>query len=205
VSANFYRVANVTNIAEQTSTQTQGTRKSADVRRKEIVTIAQRAFAEGGLNGTSTEAIAAEAGISQPYLFRLFGTKRELFLAVCDRCIARTREAFERGAEAPAWETPLEGMGRAYVDLMTSDRHLLLGQMQMYAACGDPEIRATVRENFGGLVRFVKERSGASQEEVRQFFASGMLINVATALDLPAIASDAAWARDLLGPSGFPC
>ena len=40
-----------------------------------------RHFAIGGYNGTSTEAIAREAGISQPYLFRLFRTKKELFIA----------------------------------------------------------------------------------------------------------------------------
>jgi AcrR family transcriptional regulator len=34
-------------------------------------------FARAGYAGTSTEAIATRAGISQPYLFRLFGTKKE--------------------------------------------------------------------------------------------------------------------------------
>jgi AcrR family transcriptional regulator len=56
-------------------------RKSADERREEILEIAIEHFAVGGYHGTSTEVIAKEAGISQPYLFRLFRTKRELFLA----------------------------------------------------------------------------------------------------------------------------
>ena len=42
---------------------------------------ARAAFARGGLHGTSTEEIAEAAGISQPYLFRLFGTKKRLFVA----------------------------------------------------------------------------------------------------------------------------
>ena len=57
------------------------TRRSAEERRREIVEIAISHFAQHGYNGTSTDQVAREAGISQPYLFRLFGTKRELFLA----------------------------------------------------------------------------------------------------------------------------
>ena len=77
-------------------------RKSAEVRREEIVGIALRHFAEGGYHGTSTEAIAREAGISQPYLFRLFRTKRELFLACTERCFARVTGVFRVHDVAPA-------------------------------------------------------------------------------------------------------
>jgi AcrR family transcriptional regulator len=175
-------------------------RMSADERREEILAVAQRAFAKGGLHGTSTDAIAAEAGISQPYLFRLFHTKRELFLACCDRCVERTRAAFEAGAADPNYDTALEGMGRAYLDLL-ADRHLLLAQLQMYAACGDPEIRAAVRESWHGLWDFACERSGASAEDVRRFFATGMLLNLVAALDLPSVAAEQPWARDFLGPA----
>ena len=72
-------------------------RRSAEDRREEIVGIAFRHFAEGGYHGTSTEAIAREAGISQPYLFRLFRTKRELFLACVDRCFAQRQRGVPRG------------------------------------------------------------------------------------------------------------
>ena len=61
------------------------TRKSAEERREEIVSAAFEHFAQSGYNGASTDAIARDAGISQPYLFRLFRTKRELFLACVDR------------------------------------------------------------------------------------------------------------------------
>jgi AcrR family transcriptional regulator len=78
VSANFLTVA------------TQATeRKSAEVRREEILEAAVKEFAYGGLHGTSTERIAQRAGISQPYLFRLFGTKKELFIAANQRCFGR--------------------------------------------------------------------------------------------------------------------
>ena len=79
-----------------------GMRKSAEVRREEILAVALRHFAEGGFHGTSTEVIAKEAGISQPYLFRLFRTKRELFLACNDRACEKVLDAFSRAAaDAP--------------------------------------------------------------------------------------------------------
>jgi AcrR family transcriptional regulator len=51
-------------------------RKSAEVRREDILEAIDE-FAVGELHGTSTEDITRRAGISQPDLFRLFGTKKE--------------------------------------------------------------------------------------------------------------------------------
>src|SRR3954468_2837243 len=103
-------------------------RMSAEDRRLELVDIAFRHFAAGGFNGTSTEDIAREAGISQPYLFRLFGTKRELFLACVDRCYGQIAAVFAEAAEGA--EEPLHAMGEAYTDRLLPDRHTLLFQMQ---------------------------------------------------------------------------
>src|SRR5947208_14877073 len=101
-------------------------RKSAAERREEIVSVAVQHFALGGYHGTSTETIAREAGISQPYLFRLFRTKRELFLACLDRADARVEETFRAAAaEAPAGEK-LTAMGEAYVSKLLPDRHAIL-------------------------------------------------------------------------------
>src|SRR5918999_2105542 len=116
-------------------------RKSAEVRREEILEAAVREFAHGGLHGTSTETIAGRAGISQPYLFRLFGTKKELFLASVRRCFRETLETFQRAAEGKRGEEALRAMGEAYLGLL-SDRSRLMAQMQAYATCDDPEICA---------------------------------------------------------------
>ena len=59
-------------------------RQTADERRTAVLAAAISEFARSGYAGTSTEAIAARAGISQPYLFRLFGTKKDLFVATYD-------------------------------------------------------------------------------------------------------------------------
>src|SRR4249920_3160705 len=135
-------------------------RKSAEERREEILTVAIEHFGRGGYHGTSTDAIARDAGISQPYLFRLFRTKRELFLACQKRSGDRIRETFERAAEGLPRDERLEAMGHAYVGLL-ADRTALLFQMQSYAACSDPEIQAHVREGYSELVELVTRLSGA--------------------------------------------
>jgi AcrR family transcriptional regulator len=170
-------------------------RKSAEQRREEIVRIAIEHFALGGYNGTSTEAIARDAGISQPYLFRLFRTKRELFLACCGTMHRRIGTTFETAARDAPEDEVLEAMGAAYIALL-QDRHTLLFQMQSYAACADPEIQAHVRDGYATLVRLVEEVSGASPAELWAFFSTGMLLNVIAALDLDTLAvGGEEWAR----------
>jgi AcrR family transcriptional regulator len=169
-------------------------RKSAGERREEILAVALRHFAVGGFRGTSTEVIAREAGISQPYLFRLFRTKKELFLACTDRADERVREVFLRAAEDAPPGQVLKTMGRAYIDELLPDRHAVLMQMQGYAATSDPEIQAHVRAAYGRLVAEVTQLSGATSEDVWTFFAHGMLLNITAALDLGAIAGEDAWA-----------
>ena len=159
-------------------------RKSAEVRREEIVGIALRHFAEGGYHGTSTEAIAREAGISQPYLFRLFGTKRELFLACTERCFGRVTAVFRAAAEAAPEGERKTAMGEAYETVLLPDRHMLLFQMQAYTI-SEPDIRVHVREGFRELVRTIAALAEFTSEETWDFFAYGMLLNVTTALDLP--------------------
>ena len=48
-------------------------------RREQILAAARRVFGEGGY-AASTDEVARAAGVSQPYVVRLFGSKRELFL-----------------------------------------------------------------------------------------------------------------------------
>ena len=155
----------------------------------EIVDKAITAFAVGGLHGTSTETIARMAGITQPYLFRLFGTKRELFIAAVRADFERMQTGFERAAEEAGGreagpEAVLHAMAHAYDDFLR-DRTLLLLQLQAYAACDDVEVRAAVREGFGRIVEMVRSRSGAPDAVIRDWMAIGMLWNVAVAMDLP--------------------
>jgi AcrR family transcriptional regulator len=172
------------------------TRKSAEERREDVLEAAREVFAEHGLSGASTDEIARRAGISQPYLFRLFRTKKELFLATVERCHSETRETFERAAEGKAGEQALKAMGQAYRELIRSNPNRLRAQMQTFAACEDPDVRRVARRGFGELVAVVERASGADAETVSRFFAKGMLINAVVSMGLQD--SDSGWARTLM-------
>jgi len=139
-------------------------------------------FAERGLEGTSTEDIARRAGISQPYLFRLFGTKKELFIATVSRCFRETLELFQRAAEGTRGEEALQAIGQAYMEQLETNRTWLRAQQQAYAASDDPEIRAVVRAGYGDLVAYVRRVSDADWPTIWQFFATGMLLNVLSSM-----------------------
>ena len=159
-------------------------RKTAAERRQTVLEAATIAFARGGLHGTSTDDIAQAAGISQPYLFRLFHTKKQLFIATVERCMSETLELFRVAAGDRRGEDALRAMGRAYQEMVIGDRSKLLSQLQAYAACDDDEIRAAMRRGFGQLHLFVETVSGLPPAAVSSWFAHGMLLNVIAAMDL---------------------
>lgn len=173
-----------------------GHRLSADERRADVIEAAVRAFASSGLHGTSTEEVARLAGVSQPYLFRLFGTKKDLFLAAVERSFARIEASFEDAAAHPMgglsheYNPVLASIGHRYGSLL-ADRSLLRMQLHAFAASDDPEIRDFVRQRFSGLISLVSERSGVPATDLREFFAQGMLMNVAAAMQLDD--SELAW------------
>jgi AcrR family transcriptional regulator len=188
-------------------------RKSADERRDELVRAAVAEFALYGLHGTSTEQIAKRVKISQPYVFRLFPTKKDLFIAAVDQCFDRVESAFREAAnDAASLEQGLEhhhaesgggnlrlhAMGHAYAGLL-SKRELLLFQMQAYAACSDDVVRKRVRDRWERLFKLAGELSGASAEELTIYFARGMLMNVVASIGLVPSHPGKDWAHKTLG------
>lgn len=171
-------------------------RKSAAERRDQILDAALVEFAARGLEGGSTEAIARAVGISQPYVFRLFGTKKQLFMASVERCLRGTLEMFHTASAGLSGEEALQAIGEAYVERLTNDPTYLHAQMQSYAACDDPEIRAVVQRGYGELVEYVERVGEVPPERMAHFFAKGMLLNVLASMD--ALNSEAGWAQRLL-------
>jgi AcrR family transcriptional regulator len=155
-------------------------------RRELVLEAAMADFSVGGLAGTSTEDVARRAGISQPYLFRLFPTKKALFVALIERCFQRVKDTFTAAADGLTGEEALGAMADAYEELL-EDRTLLQLQMQCYAACHDPEVRDATRAGFKGLWELSERLTGLPFQTVVDFFAVGMLMNVAAAMDLPAV------------------
>src|SRR5918999_2045333 len=143
------------------------TRHTAEERREAVLEAARHEFAHHGMQGASTDAIARRAGISQPYLFRLFRSKKDLFLAVNDACFARTLETFRKAASGTSGADALRAIGDAYRGLIESDPTMLQGQLQAYAASVDDEdVRESTARGYGRLVDYVETVSGADGQTI---------------------------------------
>jgi AcrR family transcriptional regulator len=165
--------------------QTTITRSSSEERREQLVAAAVTEFAANGFHATSTTAIAKRAGISQPYVYALFPSKHELFLAANAEVVERIRGAFAEAARGlESTEDRLDAMGEAYIALL-ENREEIMFQHQANAAAGDPELRDPIRREFIRLFDDIVQLSGAGEEEVWNFIAHGMMLNVIAALDLP--------------------
>jgi AcrR family transcriptional regulator len=167
-------------------------RQSADQRRATVLDAATEEFAHGGLDGTSTQTIATRAGISQPYLFRLFPNKKALFVAVVERSHKEIVARFEAAVGNRTGEDALHAMAETYQQLITNRTFLLLS-LQGFAACDDEEVRDACRRGFRDVWYAIERLSGADPDTVRAFYATGMLCNVLTAMQHDEV--DERWAK----------
>jgi AcrR family transcriptional regulator len=161
------------------------TLSTADERREDVLRTAMKVVGPRGLYGTSTMDVAAAAGISQAYLFRLFPTKTELFVAVLGRSFQRIQGTMaDAAANARAEGRPVrDAMAEAYTDLLR-DPEVLLTQLQGQAAASEPAVRDALRHGFRMLYEMVEREWPASPVEVQAFFAHGMLCNVIAAMQI---------------------
>jgi AcrR family transcriptional regulator len=167
---------------------------NATDRRAQILQVASQEFAEGGLRGASVDAIARAAGITQPYVFRIFGSKKALFLEVVAGSFSQLADSMQAAAQGNSGLEALAAMGARYNALL-ADRTALQLQLQAYAACGDAEVRAAVRGHLARLWDTVADTTGLDAVTVKTFLAYGMLLNTNAALGLADV--DTRWARGL--------
>jgi AcrR family transcriptional regulator len=167
------------------STASARTLSTADQRREDVLRTAMKVVGPRGLYGTSTMDVAAAAGISQAYLFRLFPTKSELFVAVLERSFQLIQDTMaEAAANARAGERPVrDAMAEAYTNLLR-DPEVLLTQLQGQAAATEPAVREALRRGFRMLYEMVDREWPTSPAEVQAFFAHGMLCNVIAAMQI---------------------
>src|SRR5258705_6476527 len=159
----------------------------ADDRRELVLEAARAEFGRHGFEAATTEAIAKRVGVSQPYLFRLYDSKKAIFLACIEGCFDQIGALFDSVTVDLTGEEALMAMGRAYNALL-DDRPILQMQLHLWAAaCGDDDVRAVARRRMAALWQQVERLSGADAQRVMQFVASGMLLNVFAAMELPRI------------------
>ena len=185
--------------SELAGNQEQG-RRTAEQRREEILQAAMVEFATYGYFGGSTERIAKAVGISQPYVQRLFGTKKALFLASLDRVSADIIDAWRRVLQQDASGSPsekLERIGNTYQDFVRDVVQLRL-VLQGASSAEDEEIRQTIQDCMGRMFAWVRTATGASATDVQQFFAYGMMLTVAASLRAMDRAGNEEWARAML-------
>jgi AcrR family transcriptional regulator len=185
-------------VASDTTTR----RVPAAERRDALISAAVIEFARTGLHGTPVDRIARRVGVAQPYVFSLFANKRELFLAAVERGFERVLDVFETaaaayraGAAPPDCEDALGAMGRAYVELLHSDRDYLLLQHQSYAACADDVVRDRVRQLYAAVAARIQVLSQATPERIDEFFRRGMALNVAAALGVEDLSVSCGWVQ----------
>lgn len=172
------------------------TRLTAEERQHQLVEAAVTAFSHGGYAGTTTDQVARLAGVSQPYVIRLFRTKQELFLAAVAYASGRIEARFREAADA---EPTLKSLGRAYEELL-AERELITLLLHGYTASADPAIGGPVRDCFGRIYSTVRALTGASPRQARDFFAMGMLLTCLGAMRIigPGAVAPDPWMTDLI-------
>ena len=179
------------------------TRMKSDERRQLVLEAATSVFGERGYVGTTTDAVAKAAGVSQPYVVRMFGTKEALFIAVLTRALERLLVAFRlaiagEGPAHPSGSTDMHArLGAAYGELL-SDRGLLLSLMHGFILGSDPAIGACARGGFLEVYRVLRDEAGFSAEETHEFLAHGMLLNTLIGIRMAADYETDPGARELL-------
>jgi AcrR family transcriptional regulator len=177
-------------------------RVPASERRDALIEAAIHEFAQTGFHGTPVDRIARRVGVAQPYVFSLFGSKRELFLQTVERCFEKVYELLAEAAAEFDPELALPDtdatfpMANAYIEQLDENRDILLLQQHAYAACGDDEIRPRVRACHERLMAQVKELSGADDERIDEFFRYGAWINVNAALGITDACTRMEWRAD---------
>jgi TetR/AcrR family transcriptional regulator len=160
---------------------TPATRMASDERRLLVLEAATAVFGQRGYAGTTTDQVAIAAGVSQPYVVRMFGTKEKLFLAVLQRALDTLMGAFRRAlADDPTGDIG-HRLGLAYADLLT-DRGLLLSLMHGFVLGADPEIGRVARCGFLEVYAFLKDDVGMSPAQASDFLAHGMMLNTLVGL-----------------------
>ncbi|WP_306204398.1 TetR/AcrR family transcriptional regulator [Actinoplanes sp. RD1] len=171
-------------------------RLTAEERYDQVVRAAVTAFAEGGYKGTTTDQVARLAGVSQPYVIRLFGGKQNLFVAALQHACGRVEQHFRAVADE---DPTLKALGEAYAALL-GEREVIVILLHGFTTGSDPALGPVVRELFGRIYTSVRELTGASVEEAGEFMATGMLLTVLGAMNVigPGAVPPEGWSADLI-------
>jgi len=129
-------------------------RLPAEARRRAVLDTACRVFSRSSYRGATTAEIAREAGISEPILYRHFGSKRDLYLA----CLDEAWRSFRLVCEDAVAADPEQCLGSIADAYMAKGKKIRVVDLWIQALneAEDRVIAAAVRRQI---------------REVRDFFA----------------------------------
>jgi AcrR family transcriptional regulator len=171
-------------------------RMSAAERRAQVLDVAMLEFARTGLFGTPVDVIAKAAGVTQPYVFRLFGSKTKLFTECVRISFAQSTARMLDAAEGLSGVNALIAMGNQYRSNLENNPDVLI-QVQAFAACANDEVREAVREAYGDQWQQLAKRAGVDAVQMKIYMALGLLLNDLTMIDAKSpTGTDEQWVHD---------
>ena len=157
------------------------TRMRAAERRRVVLDAALVEFARGGYDSTTVTSIADRAGVSQPYMFKLFATKRELFLTAAEHCFNRWGELLTEAAAGLTGRRAIDAMTGACVAAeMESD--LLAFPLKLYAAGHDASIAEATSRHVTGLYRSIVLAAGVDDARTSHLLATVLLLQTTSTM-----------------------
>lgn len=171
-------------------------RMKSEDRRELILQAATEVFGQYGYYGATTDQVAKAAGVSQPYVVRMFGTKEQLFLEVIERALAFILATF-RDVLAEGRTDLRHRFGVAYVDMLRQ-RGLLLSLMHSFVLGGDPGIGPVARRGYLEVYAFLRDEAGFTPDDAQRFLEGGMLLNTLVGLRMSDEFETSDYANELL-------
>jgi len=160
-----------------------GRRMSAGQRERQILETAKRVLASSNYRAATTARIAAEAGVSEPVIYRHFSSKKELFLGVLDDVASSMLEYWTKAAEG--LEDPVEmirEVGRSHFRFVSQHQDEAKILFQATSEVDDPDIRSRLKQHFGTFARFMQglleegKRHGSIREDLDTYVAAWELL-----------------------------
>jgi AcrR family transcriptional regulator len=148
-----------------------------DVRRRQLVELAEELFAERGFARTSMDELARRAGVTKPVIYELFESKDGLFRACVDRAIERMADSIVKAFRSETEpEARLRAGGLAFLRFARDNRVAwdLMAMQGRFAAQAQ-----AVRRDQAQLIRSLMEEIAPQGTDPRELEAVAYAVNSA--------------------------
>ncbi len=129
----------------------------ANERRQQVLDAAEAVFSVNSYRDVGTAGVAAEAGVSEPTLYRYFDSKRDLYLAMLDRNAKRLLAGWRRLAEeSPSAMGGITAIGIQYYTQLKEDPSQFLLRARSLLETGDEMVADHARKVFWETFEFIE-------------------------------------------------